>query len=347
MTIDKGIPIKNIFYMLAYAFKDLNLKHYQHVKAESFDNIHDLFAEIISLGISLVLKQGLHREYINHQETLNTLRGKLDIQETMKEKMKQTGKLNCEYDDFSCNNIFNQILKATMMLLIKHSHVSKKRKDILRKLLLFFSEVETIDLKTVKWNTMRYDRNSRTYQMLHSICYFIVSDLLLSTEKGKVNSPIFSDENMALLFQRFILEYYRQKHPEFKARGKQVEWNLDTNEEKPEFWPTMNTDITLELAERKLVIDAKYYGKTFQESYGKKTFHSPHIYQIYAYVTNEDKHHKGNVDGMLLYAMTEKDGEMSKKIKLETGNIIQVKTLDLSKDFAKITEQLEEIVSHN
>lgn len=50
---------------------------------------------------------------------------------------------------------------------------------------------------------------------------------------------------------------------------------------------------------------------------------------------------------MLLYAMTEKDGEMSKKIKLETGNIIQVKTLDLSKDFAKITEQLEEIVSHN
>lgn len=26
MTIDKGIPIKNIFYMLTYAFKELNLK---------------------------------------------------------------------------------------------------------------------------------------------------------------------------------------------------------------------------------------------------------------------------------------------------------------------------------
>ena len=24
MTIDKGIPIKNIFYMLTYAFKELN-----------------------------------------------------------------------------------------------------------------------------------------------------------------------------------------------------------------------------------------------------------------------------------------------------------------------------------
>lgn len=347
MTTDKGIPIKNIFYMLAYAFKELKLKHYQHVKAESFDNIHDLFAEIISLGISLVLKQGLHREYINHQETLNTLRGKLDIQETIKEKMRQTAKLSCEYDDFSCNNIFNQILKATMMLLIKHSHVSKKRKNTLRKLLLFFNEVETIDLKMVKWNTMRYDRNSRTYQMLHSICYFIVSDLLLSTENGKVNSPIFSDENMALLFQRFILEYYRKKHPEFKARGKQVEWNLDKNEGKSQFLPAMNTDITLELADRKLIIDAKYYSNTLQENYGKKTFHSPHIYQIYAYVTNEDKHHEGNVDGMLLYARTEKDSEISGTFKLEAGNTIRVKTLDLSQDFSNITEQLEGLVNHN
>lgn len=347
MTKDKGIPIKNIFYMLAYAFKDLKLKQYQHVEAESFDNIHDLFAEIIALGISLVLKQGLHREYINHQETLNTLRGKLDIQETMKEKMKQMGKLSCEYDEFSCNNIFNQILKATMMLLIKHPHVRKTRKNALRKLLLFFNEVESIDLKTVKWNTMRYDRNSRTYQMLHSICYFIVSDLLLSTENGKVNSPIFSDENMALLFQRFILEYYRQKHPEFKARGKQVEWNLDMLEAQSSFLPTMNTDVTLELADRKLIIDAKYYGNTFQENYGKKTFHSPHIYQIYAYVTNEDKHHKGNVDGILLYAMTEKEGKKAEKIKLKTGNIIQIKTLDLNQDFSDITKQLEELVCEN
>lgn len=344
MTIDKGIPIKNIFHMLAYAFKELKLKHYQHVEAESFDNIHDLFAEIISLGVSLVLKQGLHREYIEQQDTISTLRGKLNIQETMKEKMKQTGKLSCNYDDFACNNIFNQILKASMMHLIRCSDVSKKRKNALRKLLLFFNEVECIDLKTVKWNSLRYDRNSRTYQMLHSICYFIVSDMLLSTESGNTKSPIFSDENMALLFQRFILEYYRQKHPEYKAKGKRVEWNLDGNEAQSILLPTMNTDVTLELSDRKLIIDAKYYSHTLQENFGKQSIHSANLYQIYAYVTNEDKKHQGNVDGMLLYAMTEKDGTKSERIKLEAGNVIQLKTLDLSQDFSDITKQLEELV---
>lgn len=345
MTIDKGIPIKNIFYMLAYAFKELKLEHYQRVKTESFDNIHDLFAEIISLGISLVLKQGLHREYIEHQDTLNTLRGKLNIQETMKERMKQSGKLSCNYDDFSCNNIFNQILKATMMLLIRCSDVSRSRKNALRKFLLFFDEVESIDLRAVKWSSLRYDRNSRTYQMLHGLCYFIVSDMLLSTESGNTQSPIFSDENMALLFQRFILEYYRQKHPEYRAKGKRVEWNLD-EEEQTTFLPTMNTDVTLELLDRKLIIDAKYYSHTLQENFGKQTIHSGNLYQIYAYVTNEDKKHEGKVDGMLLYAMTDKYGMRTERIKLEAGNVIQVKTIDLSQNFPDITKQLEGLVHY-
>lgn len=58
MTIDKGIPIKNIFYMLTYAFKELNREHYKRVETENFGNIHDMFAEILYLGISYLLKQG-------------------------------------------------------------------------------------------------------------------------------------------------------------------------------------------------------------------------------------------------------------------------------------------------
>lgn len=34
MTIDKGIPIKNIFYMLTYAFKELNREYYKRVETE-------------------------------------------------------------------------------------------------------------------------------------------------------------------------------------------------------------------------------------------------------------------------------------------------------------------------
>ena len=52
MTRDKGIFIKNIYYMLAYAFKVLRQKNYEEIEAEEFETIQDLFAAILAKGIS-------------------------------------------------------------------------------------------------------------------------------------------------------------------------------------------------------------------------------------------------------------------------------------------------------
>ena len=46
MTIDKGIFIRNIYYMLTYAFQELKQNNYEEIVGEEFDEIHDLFAEI-------------------------------------------------------------------------------------------------------------------------------------------------------------------------------------------------------------------------------------------------------------------------------------------------------------
>lgn len=48
MTIDKNIPIKNIYYMLTYAFKELKHNNYEYIAGEDFSNAYDLFAEILS-----------------------------------------------------------------------------------------------------------------------------------------------------------------------------------------------------------------------------------------------------------------------------------------------------------
>ena len=75
MTIDKGIFIRNIYYMLTYAFQELKQNNYEEIAGEEFDEIHDLFAEILLRGISFQLKQGLHKEYISCHGSLSTLKG--------------------------------------------------------------------------------------------------------------------------------------------------------------------------------------------------------------------------------------------------------------------------------
>ena len=117
MIKDKSIFIKNIYYMLSYAFTTLNQGGYEDVATEEFENIHNLFAAILAKGIGKQLKQGLYREYLNRKDDITVVRGKIDMPGTIRNRLSRKQVLTCEYDELSENNLFNQILKTTVMLL--------------------------------------------------------------------------------------------------------------------------------------------------------------------------------------------------------------------------------------
>ena len=346
MTNDKGIFIKNIYYMLAYAFKILRQKNYDNVAAEDFDNVQDLFAAILAKGVSQQLKQGLYREYITKNEDLSILRGKLDIYGTIKNQIQRKILLSCEYDELSVNNIFNQILKTTITILIKDTGVKKLHKAELKKIVLFFNEVDEIGLSNIRWDSLIYQRNNQNYEMLMNVCYFVLDGMIQTTNKGNYKMMSFSDEHIHRLYEKFVLEYFKQHHSYLsEARAAQVKWDLssDTEESMIRFLPVMQTDIFLRYKEQILIIDTKYYGHTMQMQYDKVTLHSGNMYQIFTYVKNQDVKNTGNVSGMLLYAKTEEAITPDCSFVMG-GNKISVKTLDLNKEFKLIAAQLDKIV---
>ena len=169
MTKDKGILIKNIYYMLSYAFKTLKQNNYEDVAAETFENIQDLFAAILNTGAAQQLKRGLHSEYISHNNTLTVIRGKIDMQGTIKNRIKRSQKLDCEYDELTVNNIFNQILKTTMFFLVRDSGVDTERKAGLKKNLIFFDEIDLLIPSEIQWNRLHFNQNNMNYEMLLNI----------------------------------------------------------------------------------------------------------------------------------------------------------------------------------
>lgn len=346
MTNDKGIFIKNIYYMLSYAFQVLKQSNYESLAVEEFHMVQDLFAAILSKGVAKQLKQGLHREYIAKHETLSVMRGKLNMSETIKNRIQRKQKLTCEFNELSENNIFNQILKTTMYYLTLDEKVKSKNKLALNKLLVFFNNVSLLKPKTIKWRQLNYHRNNKNYEMLLNICYFVIDGMLQTTEKGEYKMATFSDEHMARLYEKFILEYYRHHHTYLsEVKSAQVKWNLqgDNNESMIHFLPVMQTDVFLRFKEKVLILDAKYYGRTLQKRFDKYTLHSGNVYQIFTYVKNQDKFNTGNVAGMLVYAKTEED--ITPDCVFNMGvNKIGAKTLDLNKDFKLIAAQLDSIV---
>lgn len=331
--------------MLSYAFQVLKQSNYESVSAEDFEKVQDLFAAILAKGVAKQLKQGLYREYVTQHEVLSVMRGKLDMPQTIRERIQRKQKLACEFDELSENNLFNQILKTTMHHLVKDSGVSKEHKVALNKLLVFFDSVALLEPSSIEWSRLHYQRNNKNYEMLLNVCYFVIDGMLQTTEKGQYKMATFSDEHMARLYEKFILEYYRQHHTYLsEAKAAQVKWNLqgDNDDMMIRFLPVMQTDIFLRKDEKILILDAKYYGKTLQKQYDKYTLHSGNVFQIFTYVKNQDKNNTGNVAGILLYAKTQEEITPDCIVNMG-GNQIGAKTLDLNRDFKWITLQLDKI----
>ncbi|MBR3140808.1 MAG: 5-methylcytosine-specific restriction endonuclease system specificity protein McrC [Methanobrevibacter sp.] len=343
MIYKDAIYIKNIYYMLSYAFKVLNEENFKKIQTESFDNIAELLSEILAIGVSGQIKQGLVRDYIEVSETTSSIKGKINITDSINEQSFIKGQLNCSYDEFSVNCYLNQILKSTMNLLIK-SNISKPRRHKLRNLLMYFSEVDLIDVDSINWK-IRFDRNNQTYKMLINICNLIINGLIHSEMSGETKlMNFFDDQQMSVLYEKFLLNYFKKEHPKIKAHTTQIDWQIE------EGWdlllPKMKTDVTLEYGNKILIIDAKFYSSNTAENYGKNIHLTGNLYQIFTYVKNKQVELQGKgveVSGILLYAQTNEDIQPDSDYVM-SGNKISVKTLDLNQDFTEIKSQLDGIV---
>ena len=125
------------------------------------------------------------------------MRGKLDLQETLRNRIQRKQKLACEFDELSENNLFNQILKTTIHYLLIDEGVEVERKSVLKKILVFFDGIELLEPSVIPWSRLHYQRNNKNYEMLMNVCYFVLDGMLRTTEKGEYKMESFSDEHMA------------------------------------------------------------------------------------------------------------------------------------------------------
>ena len=172
---------------------------------------------------------------------------------------------------------------------------------------------------------------------------------LMTTESGEYRMMSFKEDLMSRLYEKFVLEYYRQHFRDtFYVSSKQIHWNIEDDLGIP-FLPQMQSDIMLinKANDKTLIIDTKYYSHIMQTNYDTKSYNSNNMYQIFTYVKNKQEELKDRqvtVSGMLLYAKTDEQIVPDNTYQM-SGNQISVKTLDLNCGFDEIREQLDKLLS--
>lgn len=337
--------VKNIYYMLCYSFygEQLNQKDESNLGEEAFENIYNLFSLLLCLILKKQIKKRLHKEYINADDELATIRGKIDLNQTINKNSLVKKKIYCNFDEYSENCLLNQIIKTTLFYLLKSNKIGTSTKDEIKRLLNYFAKVDVIDTKLIKWDQVKFNRNNLSYKYVVDLCRLILKGLIVSDKNGNNKFKEFLDDTrISTIYENFIKAYYRKHYPEFNASSKKLYLN-----DKPmlDFIPMMKTDITIEFEDRMLIIDAKFYNKILRENYLNarcRTISSNNLYQIMAYVDNQDLYKKGNVSGMLLYAQTinEPSIEIKQQLNMHT---IMVRTLDLNESWDDIKNRLNNI----
>lgn len=343
---DKTISIKNYYWMLAYAFEYINEKDAAKVEAEEFENIYELLSFILTLELKKQIKRGLNKTYVPFEEETSNLKGKINVNESINKLSFTNRKLVVSYDEYSIDSQLNRIVKTAGIFLLKSNKIKKtKHLNELRKTLKYLDMVKEIKPSSIKWSSLRYDRNNSSYRMLISVSYFILKGLLSTTEEGQYQfNNYIDDRKMHRLYEKFILGYYKYHYRGIlKTSAPAIDWITDNKK----MLPNMFSDIVLfnKKNNKKLIIDAKYYSNAIQENefYNRETFKSNNLYQIFTYVKNEDKEKDGSVCGMLLYAKTDFNDNIDEQYNMD-GNIIRVSNLDLSVDFDTVKKRLNSYV---
>lgn len=337
------ILIQNIYYMLSYAFKVLRESNYRDIETEEFENVAELLSEILIKGVKFELKRGLLKGYVDFEESLSTIRGRVNISESVKQQTLINSKIVCRYDEFTENIYLNQIIKTTFSYLL-HSNISKERKKRIKSILVYFKEVELLEINSINWKIV-FNKNNQNYRMLISICNLVINGLIQTTSNGKTRLLDFIDEQkMSSLYEKFILEYYKKEHPIIETNASFINWQLDDDFDM--FLPRMRSDITLSKDDKVLIIEAKYYSDNMQHYYDGNSIFSNNIYQIYTYVKNKAYENFNNkVSGLLLYAKTESIFQPNVDYSM-SGNKISIKTLDLNQPFCAIRNQLDNLLNY-
>lgn len=347
---EPGIPIENIYYLLCYAWNQLDEAEKVNVSASDYSQYIDLFAKVLKNGCSYILKRGLDREYIEKSAEIPQIKGKIGFNEYIKNSARPSTRIHCFYDQLSHDVLHNQIIKATIRSVLRVKYIDNDIRRELTDLYKRFLHISDISLTASHFKKVRLNRNNLYYRFILNVAYIVYENIVLDERTGKYEFVDFvrDEKKMARLYENFVRNFFKEelKGSCYEVASETIKWNVsEPDSYSLDYLPIMKTDISLTSPDRKIIIDTKYYKECLNEHYDREKVISSNLYQIFAYVKNAESQGGAaiNSEGMLLYPTVTK--EIYLPYQMENHKIV-FKTINLNQNWKLIKKDLLRIVNN-
>ena len=344
-----SIPIKNIYYLLCYAWDKLEEGKHVDVSSDDYDEAIDLLSRVLVNGCTQLFKRGIDKDYLKVNEEYIGIKGKVDFNSSLRKNLFKKGRAVCEFDEFDANTLHNQILKYTLKRVLKIKTLNTKIANEVRSCLRRFPNVEEIELRLSHFSMVKIHRNNSFYFFLLKICRLVYENTVLDEKSGQYSFKEFigNEKEMARLFEAFIRNFYKREQNKFKIRREDIYWDaIALGESSKSYLPKMQTDTTLESENRKIIVETKYSENALKSRYDAEKFSSNNLYQLYSYLRNIETKtdHPLNVicEGVLLYPTV--DYSLNESYQIGAHKFV-IRTVNLGTDWKNIYKELMSIIN--
>ena len=243
----------------------------------------EAFVYLFLVNVRELVRYGLARRYINVEENLTYLRGRLLFSEQFRENLVDQSSFYVSHDEFSENRPANRLIHKALEIL------STQVKDtsnfqLLHQVKVAFSEVPPSQNLYADWQSHHIDRTMQSYKNVMAWVKLLLFNEGLTTFSG-------SHENVSLLFpmeevfEDFVTYSFMRHQNSFKVKAQGPQKPLATINSQNVF--RMKPDISLMQGKSVFfILDAKWKRIDAQSSDLKHNIDQHDMYQLFAYGTN-------------------------------------------------------------
>ncbi len=290
LLIRPKVGLANVFFLLSYADGLTTWRPDQRFPYEQDDDFFTVIAEFFQAEVTRAERHGLVRDYQTREETLTTLRGRLDFAAQIRRRQDRPLPIECRYQEYVEDIELNRILKAAFRRLLVVPSLELGLRRRLRHVARAFADVDDIAYAPNDVPDLEFTRLTAHWESPGRLAQLILRQESLRDRYGRRTGIAFSVD-MNKVFERFLQTVVRQV-------ARRHGWTL-ASQAKRALTPGVGMIPDLVLTHHGVdyaVADAKYKRLVSNE------WPNADLYQMLAYCVG-----LGLPEGSLIYADLESD----------------------------------------
>lgn len=283
--------------------------------------LHEWIYEQFLNELKILFKEGLKRDYECIARTEKFMRGRLDINQVMRQKVGQAHLFPIRYDEFNFNRLENRLIKTALSYLFKKTKNADNWR-VANELMQRLSDLEAVQNAHVQLKYWQDGKLMKSYRAILPWCTLILEKMNPNFQKGQ-HHGIALLFPMEKLFEAYVGHYLKENSDQYHVHTQEQKHHLVKHQDKNLFQLKPDFVLRHKITKHVIIADTKWkildqYSGDGSEKYG---ISQTDLYQMLAYGYKYQQNDENCTEMILIYPYHDKFTERLSIFEFHSENL--------------------------